>query len=79
MPEVGVFISSSGNLNIVTLVHMKKFKNIALVGNTGHYDTNIDLDRPEGLERTQVDINKLRKIVRVLRTEDDQTQLIASV
>ena len=58
---------------------MKKLKNIALVGNTGRYDNEIGLDGPEDLESTQVDINKLRKIVRVLRTEACQTQLIDSV
>ena len=79
MSEVGIFVSLTGNVNIFTVVHVKKLKNIALVGNTGHHDNEIDLDYLEGLERTQVDINNLRKIVRVLRTEGDQTQLIDSV
>ena len=41
--EIGTCISSTGNFNIITLVHMKKLKKIALIGNTGRCDNEIDL------------------------------------
>merc|ERR1712137_1264208 len=42
-----IFVSSTGNFNIITLEHMKKMKNNAIVGNIGHFDNEIDM---EGLE-----------------------------
>merc|ERR1719355_567384 len=46
--EVDIFISSTGNFKIITLEHMKKMKNNAIVGNIGHFDNEIDM---EGLEK----------------------------
>merc|ERR1711975_107111 len=41
--EVDIFVSSTGNFNIITLEHMKKMKNNAIVGNIGHFDNEIDM------------------------------------
>jgi len=41
--EVDIFVSSTGNYKIVTLEHMKKMKNNAIVGNIGHFDNEIDM------------------------------------
>merc|ERR1711935_138104 len=46
--EVDIFVSSTGNKDIITLEHMKKMKNNAIVGNIGHFDNEIDMD---GLEK----------------------------
>merc|ERR1719316_2386604 len=45
--EIDIFVSSTGNFNIITIEHMKKMKNNAIVGNIGHFDNEIDM---EGLE-----------------------------
>merc|ERR1719514_8009 len=45
--EVDIFTSATGNYKIITLEHMKKMKNNAIVGNIGHFDNEIDM---EGLE-----------------------------
>ena len=37
-PGVVFFVYSTGNFSIIALDHMKKLKNIAFVGNTGHFD-----------------------------------------
>merc|ERR1712190_391482 len=42
-----IFVSTTGNFNIIRLEHMKKMKNNAIVGNIGHFDNEIDM---EGLE-----------------------------
>merc|ERR1719282_1337384 len=47
--EVDIFVSSTGNFDIITLEHMKKMKNNAIVGNIGHFDNEIDM---AGLEKT---------------------------
>merc|ERR1712061_692230 len=48
--EIDIFTSATGNFNIVTLEHMKKMKNNAIVGNIGHFDNEIDMN---GLEKTE--------------------------
>merc|ERR1711870_80803 len=40
---MGIFTSATGNFNIITLEHMKKMKNNAIVGNIGHVDNEIDM------------------------------------
>jgi len=47
--EVDIFVSSTGNFNIITLEHMKGMKNNAIVGNIGHFDNEIDMAGLEGL------------------------------
>merc|ERR1711976_540057 len=44
---IDIFTSATGNFDIITLAHMKKMKNNAIVGNIGHFDNEIDM---EGLE-----------------------------
>merc|ERR1711974_466101 len=36
--EVDIFTTTTGNFQIITLEHMKKMKNNAIVGNIGHFD-----------------------------------------
>jgi adenosylhomocysteinase len=41
--EIDIFTSATGNYDIITLEHMKKMKNNAIVGNIGHFDNEIDV------------------------------------
>jgi len=38
-----VFVTSTGNFNVITAEHMKRMKNNAIVGNIGHFDNEIDM------------------------------------
>jgi adenosylhomocysteinase len=38
-----VFITATGNKNIITAAHMAKMKHQAIVGNIGHFDNEIDM------------------------------------
>merc|ERR1719242_1444941 len=51
--EVDIFVSATGNYDIITLAHMKKMKNNAIVGNIGHFDNEIDMAGLEKLEGYQ--------------------------
>merc|ERR1712195_42021 len=53
--EVDIFVSCTGNFKIITLEHMKKMKNNAIVGNIGHFDNEIDMDGLEGFPGIKVD------------------------
>merc|ERR1712025_664715 len=44
-----IFITTTGNFNIITLDHMKKMRNNAIVGNIGHFDNEIDMAGLEGM------------------------------
>jgi adenosylhomocysteinase len=38
-----IFITATGNFNIITVEHMKRMKHNAIVGNIGHFDNEIDM------------------------------------
>src|SRR5689334_14764567 len=52
-----VFITATGNHNIITVEHMAKMKDKAIVGNIGHFDNEIDmagLKKHPGVERINI-------------------------
>jgi adenosylhomocysteinase len=52
-----IFITATGNHNIVTVDHMSRMKDKAIVGNIGHFDNEIDmagLKRFRGIERINI-------------------------
>jgi adenosylhomocysteinase len=53
--EVDIFISATGNKDIITLEHMKKMKNNAIVGNIGHFDNEIQMEELEKMPGIKVD------------------------
>merc|ERR1711964_611831 len=53
--EVDIFVSTTGNKDIITVEHMKKMKNNAIVGNIGHFDNEIDMAGLEAVEGIKVE------------------------
>merc|ERR1712038_1136997 len=53
--EIDIFTSATGNFRIITLDHMKKMKNNAIVGNIGHFDNEIDMAGLEGFPGIKVE------------------------
>merc|ERR1711902_35220 len=53
--EIDIFVSTTGNKDIITLEHMKKMKNNAIVGNIGHFDNEIEMEALEKLEGVKVE------------------------
>jgi adenosylhomocysteinase len=52
-----IFITATGNHNIITVDHMKRMKDKAIVGNIGHFDNEIDmagLKRVSGIEKINI-------------------------
>ncbi len=49
LDRVDIFITTTGNFNIITAAHMAKMKDHAIVGNIGHFDNEIDM---AGLAKT---------------------------
>merc|ERR1712087_1098754 len=53
--EIDIFVTTTGNFKIITVDHMKKMKNNAIVGNIGHFDNEIDMAGLEAIEGIKVD------------------------
>ncbi|HZF68202.1 MAG TPA: adenosylhomocysteinase [Gemmatirosa sp.] len=52
-----VFITATGNKNVITVEHMSRMKDKAIVGNIGHFDNEIDmagLKKTEGMRRINI-------------------------
>jgi adenosylhomocysteinase len=52
-----IFVTATGNRDIITAEHMRRMKHQAIVGNIGHFDNEIDmagLAQVEGIERVNI-------------------------
>jgi adenosylhomocysteinase len=57
LPEANLYVTTTGNCEIITLDHMKKMKDSAIVCNIGHFDNEIavgDLQKMKGIERLNI-------------------------
>jgi adenosylhomocysteinase len=55
--DVDIFVTATGNKDIITADHMARMKHQAIVGNIGHFDNEIDiagLQGTEGVERINI-------------------------
>lgn len=61
--EVDIFVTATGNRDVLTLEHMKKMKDGAIVCNIGHFDNEIQVDK----------LNKLKGIKKIeIKPQVDQ-------
>jgi adenosylhomocysteinase len=52
-----IFVTTTGNFNIITAEHMARMKDKAIVGNIGHFDNEIDmagLKKVPGIQRVEI-------------------------
>jgi adenosylhomocysteinase len=57
LPYADIFVTTTGNFNIITAEHMAKMKDKAIVGNIGHFDNEIDmagLKKIKGIVKTNI-------------------------
>jgi adenosylhomocysteinase len=55
--EADIFVTATGNKDIITAAHMAQMKHQAIVGNIGHFDNEIDmagLAKLDGIERVTI-------------------------
>ena len=43
--KADIYVTATGNRNVITLAHMKKMKNQAIVSNIGHFDNEIEVEK----------------------------------
>jgi adenosylhomocysteinase len=57
LPYADIFVTTTGNKDIILASHMAKMKHQAIVGNIGHFDNEIDmagLEKIPGIKKTNV-------------------------
>lgn len=57
LKDADIYISATGNKDVIKVEHMEKMKNNAIVGNIGHFDTEIDmagLESYPGIKRVNI-------------------------
>ncbi len=53
-PKVDIFITATGNKDVITLDHMRAMKDMAIVGNIGHFDNEIQVAALRNTEVTNI-------------------------
>ena len=49
-----IFVTTTGNKDVITIDHMREMKDMAIVGNIGHFDNEIQVGALKNLERVEV-------------------------
>jgi len=55
--EADIFVTATGNRDVITYEHMAKMKNKAIVGNIGHFDNEIDV---AGLKKHKIERRNIK-------------------
>ena len=53
-PRADIFITATGNRDVITLDHMRAMKDMAIVGNIGHFDNEIQVAALKNLKWTNI-------------------------
>jgi len=69
-----IFITVTGNKNVITYDHMKWMKSGAIVCNSGHFDNEIDV---KSLEERATEIEEVRPFVKQYKLEHNEVVVIA--
>jgi adenosylhomocysteinase len=57
LPHADIYVTTTGNCDVITAEHMSKMKDLAIVCNIGHFDNEIQVDALKawpGIEHTQI-------------------------
>ncbi len=53
-PVADIFVTTTGNKDVITIEHMRAMKDMAIVGNIGHFDNEIQVGGLANLEHVEV-------------------------
>ncbi|CAN5664468.1 adenosylhomocysteinase [soil metagenome] len=53
-PKADIFVTATGNRDVITLEHMRAMKDMAIVGNIGHFDNEIEIAALRNLQWTNI-------------------------
>jgi adenosylhomocysteinase len=49
-----IFVTATGNMDVITLDHMRAMKNMAIVSNIGHFDSEIQITALQNMKWTEI-------------------------
>jgi adenosylhomocysteinase len=49
-----IFVTATGNMDVITLDHMRAMKNMAIVSNIGHFDSEIQIGALQNMKWTEI-------------------------
>jgi adenosylhomocysteinase len=52
--QADIFVTTTGNVDIITIEHMRQMKDCAIVGNIGHFDNEIQVEALRNLKWTNI-------------------------
>ena len=53
-PRADIFVTATGNMDVITLDHMRAMKNMAIVCNIGHFDSEIQIVSLNNMKWTEI-------------------------
>nr|WP_314444701.1 adenosylhomocysteinase [uncultured Sphingomonas sp.] len=53
-PRADIFVTATGNMDIITVDHMRAMKNMAIVCNIGHFDSEIQINALSNMKWTEI-------------------------
>ncbi len=53
-PRADIFVTATGNMDVITLDHMRAMKNMAIVSNIGHFDSEIQIGALANMKWTEI-------------------------
>jgi len=53
-PKADIFVSATGNKDVITIDHMRAMKDMAIVGNIGHFDNEIQVGALRNMKWTNI-------------------------
>ncbi|HYI41391.1 MAG TPA: adenosylhomocysteinase [Allosphingosinicella sp.] len=53
-PRADIFVTATGNADVITLDHMRAMKNMAIVSNIGHFDSEIQIGALQNMKWTEI-------------------------
>ncbi|WP_376741919.1 adenosylhomocysteinase [Sphingomicrobium flavum] len=53
-PRADIFVTTTGNKDVITVDHVRDMKDMAIVGNIGHFDNEIQVEALENFKWTEV-------------------------
>ena len=53
-PEADIFVTATGNVDVITIDHMRQMKDRAIVANIGHFDSEIQIEALSNLKWEEV-------------------------
>jgi len=53
-PRADIFVTATGNVDVITLDHMRAMKDLAIVCNIGHFDSEIQIEALSNMKWTEI-------------------------